>query len=260
MSNSEIRQWADIVLECRNTYAVMTINRPAKRNAIDRANRQAMRAALDYAAGRFAAIVLTGAGQTFCAGLDLKERKADIDLGIHTASHEWMEVNVAVRQHPAIFIAAVNGTALGGGSTLINVCDLAIAADTARIGMPELSFGVYPGLAGPAVQLTMTRKRAAWMILTAEQISAATALEWGMLNQVVKPDELLAQAELLAGRIAAYDPLALSAAKLAIDRIPAAITDWRQAFEFGDLVNAGIRQRRGGANPFAGALPKDRES
>jgi enoyl-CoA hydratase/carnithine racemase len=199
-------------------------------------------------------VILTGVGSIFCAGIDLKERAEDLARGDLSAPGEWVDVNVAIRQHTSIFIAAVNGTALGGGGTLINVCDLAIASEDAEIGMPEMSFATYPAMAGPATQLSLSRKRAAWMVLTAERISAPQALEWGLLNRCVPAAELMAEARKVAERVAAFDPVALACAKQALDQIPAVTTDWRQAFAYGELVNAKIQQRRGNSNPFASAV------
>jgi len=247
--------WGDIVLEGYGEHALLRIDREAKRNAMNRAARAGMMKALDFAAGRFKAVVLTGSGTVFCAGIDLKERKEDVEKNIHTAPQEWTDVNVAIRQHPSVFIAAVNGAALGGGSTLINVCDLAVASETAEMGMPEMSFGSYPGLAGPSTQLSLSRKRVAWMVLTAERVPARQALEWGLVNQVVAPDQLVPTALAIAEKVARYDGIALAASKRALDRIPLTVTDWRQAFEFGDMVNADIRGKRSG-NPFENALGK----
>jgi enoyl-CoA hydratase/carnithine racemase len=255
MSGENIQSFGDIRLEGRGAYAVLTIEREAKRNAMNRSAREGMLHALEQARDRYSVVVLTGAGNVFCAGIDLKERARDVEQGIHTASQEWKEVNVAIRSHPAVFIAAVNGIALGGGATLINVCDLAIAADTAEIGMPEMTFATYPGLAGPSTQLSLGRKRVAWMVLTAERISAVVAERWGLVNQCVPASDLMMTAEALASRIAKFEPLALSGAKSALDQIPATITDWRQAFDFGEMVNATIRSKTGRSNPFATALP-----
>jgi enoyl-CoA hydratase/carnithine racemase len=234
-----------IAVEEHDLFAIIRIERHAKRNAMNRVARQGLDAALRRLAGRFRAVILTGSETSFCAGIDLKERRAERASGNDSAVEEWQDVTVAIRRHPAIFIAAVNGLALGGGTTLINVCDLAIAADTAELGTPEMSFATYPGLAGPSVQLSTTRKRAAWMILTAERIDAATAERWGLVNKVVPAAQLMAQAETLARMVARWDPSALAEAKRALDVIPNAIGDWRQAFEFGTLVNARIASRRG---------------
>ncbi len=200
--------------------------------------------------------VLTGTGTSFCAGVDLKESHADREAGLpEDPKSDWNEVNLAIRRHPAIFIAAVNGVALGGGSTLINVCDLAIAANEAQIGMPEMGFATYPGLAGPAAQIALPRKRAAWMILTTRRLDGPTAEAWGMVNQSVPLAELLDAADALARHVAQFDETALTESKRAIDYIPNLISDWRQAFDYGNKVNALIRSRstaqRSGLAKFA---------
>src|SRR5690606_26969274 len=125
----------------------------------------------------------------------------------------------------------------------INVCDLAVAADTAELGMPEITFAAYPSLAGVSTQLSLARKRAAWMVLTGERVSARTAMEWGLINECVPAAQLLERVEALAQRIAGFDPYALAACKKALDTVPGTITDWDQAFAFGDSMNADIRSR-----------------
>jgi enoyl-CoA hydratase/carnithine racemase len=225
-------------------WAEIRIDREAKRNAVDRASRQGLLAAFEALRGRARAIVLTGTGGSFCAGMDLKEVERDRAAGNDSAGEEWIGVNLAIRAHPAVFIAAVNGLALGGGSTLINVCDLAVASTAASIGCPEMGFATYPGMAGPAAQLSgITRKRAAWMILTAQRIDGATAERWGMVNECVAPDALLPRAREIAAHVAQFDAVALAQSKKALDRIPAFITDWAEAMEHGQMVNQVIRAR-----------------
>ncbi len=229
-----------VSLRIDGACALLTLERPEKANAMDR---QARRALLDRLseAQDCRVVIVTGAGRHFCSGIDLKERDRDMAEGDHSAFGEWAEVILAVRQHPAVFIAAVNGTALGGGLTLVNGCDLALAAEDATFGMPELGFGVYPALAGPSTQITLSRKRAAWMILTTDRVGAAEALGWGLINRVTSREVLLQDAVTLGRRIAGFDADAITASKRALDLIPSAISDWRQAFAYGDLANAGIR-------------------
>jgi enoyl-CoA hydratase/carnithine racemase len=231
-----------IVITRHDGWAQLRIDREAKRNSMDRAARQGLLRAFANLRGEARAIVLTGTGASFCAGMDLKEREADLRSGIEGAGEEWIAVNLAIRAHPAIFIAAVNGIALGGGSTLINVCDLAIASSQASIGCPEMGFATYPGMAGPAAQLSgITRKQAAWLVLTTNRIDGATAERWGMVNECVSPEALLPRAGALAEQIARFDPVALSASKQALDRIPAAISGWQAAMDHGQEVNRLIR-------------------
>jgi enoyl-CoA hydratase/carnithine racemase len=246
--------WGDIVLVDCVSYAIIKINREAKRNAMNRSGRQNLMLALEYIKGKYPVVILTGVGTSFCAGVDLKERAEDLEQGVMTASLEWINVNVAIREHPSIFIAAVNGLALGGGATLINICDLAIAADTVEIGMPEMGHATYPGMAGPSTQLSLSRKRAAWMVLTTERISADVAEQWGLINKSVPFAQLMTTAAEIAERVSRFDPTALAVAKQALDVIPASISGWRQAFDYAGLANATIRQRNGGADPMKDAL------
>ena len=233
-----------ILVTRHDGWAEIRIDREAKRNAMDRASRQGLLAAFEALRENTRAIVLTGTGAAFCAGMDLKEREADRLAGIEGAGEEWIAVNMAIRSHPAIFIAAVNGLALGGGATLINCCDLAIASTKASIGCPEMGFATYPGMAGPAIQLSgITRKQAAWMVLTTNRIDGATAERWGMVTEVMEPDRLLPRAAEIAQQVARFDGVALAESKKALDRIPAIITDWQEAMDHGQMVNLTIRSR-----------------
>lgn len=234
--------FAPVMLTQEDGWALLRLNRPAQRNAMNRAARAAFAAALEKLRNRAKVVVITGADPAFCAGIDLKERSADLAAGIVEGKEtEWSEVCLSIRSHPAVFIAAVNGVALGGGTTLVNTCDLAIAAEEASFGMPEVGFGIYPSPAGPAAQLTLPKKRAAWLALTTRRIDGRTAEAWGMVNRVVPKAELLAEAEALARHIAQFDAAALAETKLALDRIPG--TDWAAAFAAGAAVNERIRSQ-----------------
>lgn len=233
-----------VVVTRHDGWAEVRLNREAKRNAVDRATRQAMLDAFAALRGEARAIVITGTGKAFCAGMDLKEREQDRAAGIEGAGDEWIAVNIAIREHPAIFIAAVNGLALGGGATMINVCDLAVASTEASIGCPEMGFATYPGMAGPAIQLSgVTRKQAAWLVLTTNRIDGATAERWGMVNECVAPDRLLSRAGEIAQQVARFDAVALAESKKALDRIPAFITDFSEAMDHGQMVNLTIRSK-----------------
>lgn len=249
----------ELIVTRHEGWAQIQINREAQRNAMNRATRQGLLRAFDELKDRAKAVVVTGTGVAFCAGMDLKEREADRKAGIEGAGDEWIAVNMAIKAHPAIFIAAVNGLALGGGATMINCCDLAIASTKASIGCPEMGFATYPGMAGQAIQLSgITRKHAAWLVLTTNRIDGATAERWGMVNRCVEPEELLPTAQALAQKVAQFDAVALAESKKALDRIPAFITDWREAMDHGQMVNLVIRskttaQAEGSARFAAGA-------
>jgi enoyl-CoA hydratase/carnithine racemase len=257
-----------VQLEDRGAYALIRINRPDKRNAMSSAARRALMARLEEIHGTHKVAVITGTGTSFCSGIDLKEAAAAPSPRAREAgSREWIEALLAIRRHPAIFIAAVNGFALGGGASLINVSDLAVAADEAEIGMPEMGFSTYPGMAGPATQLMLSPKRAAWMVLTTRRIDGKTAEQWGMVNLSVPLADLDAEADALARHVAQFDATALAESKQALEAIPNRISDWAGAFEFGQTVNATIRAKtgaqrdglsrfaRGEANPGQGKAP-----
>jgi enoyl-CoA hydratase/carnithine racemase len=231
-----------VIVERRETYAIVRLNRPEKKNALNRDARRELLAALTSLRAECRAIVLTGCGDSFCSGVDLKEALADAAAGTaFDRGSDWIEVLIAIREHPAVFLAAVNGPALGGGSTLISVCDLAVAAHEAEIGMPEIGFGAYPQFSGPGAQIQLTAKRAAWLVLTAQRIDGRTAESWGMVNRSVPLTELMDEADRLATTVSAFDAVALSESKRALDTIPASISGWRPSFEYGLSTNARIR-------------------
>jgi enoyl-CoA hydratase/carnithine racemase len=107
-----------------------------------------------------------------------------------------------------------------------------------------MGFSTYPGMAGPAIQLSgVTRKRAAWLVLTTNRIDGAAAERWGMVNQCVEPEALLPTARALAEKVAQFDTVALAESKKALDRIPGFITDWQEAMDHGQMVNLTIRSK-----------------
>jgi enoyl-CoA hydratase/carnithine racemase len=217
-----------VLLEDRGDYGLIRLNRPAQRNAMNGAARKGLLDCLERARSVHKVLVITGQDGSFCSGVDLKE----------VASATPRE-----RRHPAVFIAAVGGYALGGGVSLINVCDLAIAADEAPIGMPELGFGMYPAMAGPSTQMMLPAKRAAWMVLTADRIDGRTAAQWGLVNESVPLAQLEGAADALAKRIARHDGVALAESKRALEMIPKRITELEPAFDYAKALNVGILAR-----------------
>lgn len=230
--------------------ARITFNRAAKRNAMNQAARSGIVEGLDRLRGEAKVIILTGSGSAFCSGIDLKEELSRPAGYVPPDTIEnrrtvWAGVQEEIRTHPAVIIAAVNGLALGGGVTLVNTADLAIAAEEAEFGMPEVSFGVYPGLAGPSTQLRIKPKHAAYMVLTAERISGRTAEEWGLVNKAVPLAQLEDESVALARKIAQYDAVTLEWCKKALWHVPTQLTDYTAAMQYGFAVNAEIRSRKG---------------
>ncbi|HEX8968741.1 MAG TPA: enoyl-CoA hydratase/isomerase family protein [Chloroflexota bacterium] len=236
-----------MLLEKKNGYGIITLNRPEKRNAMSRAAQAQLWAALEDAKPDCRVIIVTGAGDVaFCSGVDLSEnrdmRGADTPTRQYAnGSNSWFETQEIIKEHPAVFIAAVNGYALGGGLTLVHNCELAIASETAQFGMPEVGFGVFPGLAGPATIQRILPKHYSYMILTARRIDAHTAERWGIVNEVVAPAELLPRAEALAQHITQFDPVVLDFSKKAIREIPN--LDWSRGIEYGVWTGTMIRSQ-----------------
>ena len=228
----------------------ITLNRASQRNAMNRAARLGLVAALDNCRdnGKTKVVIITGSGSAFCSGVDLKEARQN-PAGwsppdtLENRRSLWHGVQDEIRLHPAIVIAAVNGVALGGGVTLVNTCDLAIASETAEFGMPEVSFGAFPGLAGPSTMLRTSMKRAAFMVLTGNRISAQEAQEWGLINLVVSADELQSEAILLARRIATFNAHTLEFSKRALWNVPTHIADYSAALQYGITLNAEIQRK-----------------
>jgi enoyl-CoA hydratase/carnithine racemase len=236
-----------VLMEKKDGYAVITLNRPEKRNAMSRAAQAELWAALDDAKADSRVIVLTGAGDVaFCAGIDLSEARELSGEGGEVrqyawGSNSWVSTQERLYHHPAVFIAAVNGFALGGGSTLIHNCELAIASEKAQIGMPEVGFGTFPGLAGPAAIKRVLPKHAAYLILTAQRIDAHTAERWGIVNEVVPHEQLLPRAEELARHIAQFDPVVLDYSKRALREVPN--LDWSRGIDYGMWTGTMIRSQ-----------------
>jgi enoyl-CoA hydratase/carnithine racemase len=222
-SATSVTPYEDLVLlDDRGEYAILTIHRPEKRNAMSYDAMQRLRETFVETHSK-KVVVLTGTGTSFCAGVDLsadeQRRMTAMTEGSSRSPHPWSVVQTEIRNHPAIFIAAVNGYALGGGSTLINSCDLAIAAVSASIGMPEMSFGGWPLQAGPAAIKRLAPKHAAELIFTARRIDAATAYRMALVNKVVPDEQLLEEATALAQHIAGFNAVALDWGKKAFARI-----------------------------------------
>ncbi|TAK82888.1 MAG: enoyl-CoA hydratase/isomerase family protein [Betaproteobacteria bacterium] len=202
--------------------ALLTLNRPQAMNAIDRAMARALRAAIaDVEADEsIDVLVLTGAGERgFCAGVDLKERTrlTDAEAAAYRAEELFpMYRELDARSKPAL--AAVFGHTLAGGFELALACDLIVAAEDASFGLPEVKWGLIPAAGGcrklPAL---IGAARAKELILTAKTISAEEALRLGMINRVVKKDELLPAARELARQILQNNQPAVRGAKRCID-------------------------------------------
>lgn len=249
LSDSPITPDDELVLvDDRGDFAIVTINRPEKRNAMSVAAMTRLREALAQTSTK-KVLLLTGTGTSFCAGVDLSpENLGHLDEIVHSQGsqvrHPWTQVQADIREHRAVVIAAVNGYALGGGSTLINSCDLAIAGESAQIALPEMGFGGWPVQAGPALIKRVAPKHAAELIFTSRRADAATAFRMALVNKVVADDKLLDEAVEWAEHIAAFDAAALDFAKRAMHRMQS--MNWDEAQDYSSLISAASHSRSQG--------------
>ncbi len=202
----------EILYENRGQVAVVTINRPAARNAINAGVREGLREAWRRFNGDDAArvAILTGAGdRAFCAGADLKEMSSG-ELGVLPRNFmPTVNVNIAVEKP---VIAAVNGAAYAGGWALVQMCDLVVAAEGARFAITEAKVGRGMPWAVPLTHM-IPQKVLLEILMTGDPISAQRAYEIGFVNHVVPAAGLMDKAMALAETIADNAPLTVAAAK-----------------------------------------------
>ncbi|MHB1004283.1 MAG: enoyl-CoA hydratase/isomerase family protein [Chloroflexota bacterium] len=214
--------YANIVYEKDGPLAIVTVNRPDVRNAISRVTMAELELAIDAAEGddEVRVLILTGAGdRAFIAGADLKEMLARTTLTeLGPSNRQRRRVVERIENMFKPTIAAVNGYALGGGCELAVACTLRVVADTAKFGQTEINLGIIPGLGGTQRLARLIGKgRALEMILTGDIIDAQEAYRIGLANKVVPLAGLLAEAKALGQKLAEKPPLALRAAKDAVN-------------------------------------------
>ncbi len=216
--NDAIAVASAVLVERRGHVMLVTLNRPEARNAVNQALWIGAGEALAEAERdvEIRVVIITGAGeQSFCAGADLKALSRGEKIGPEAPEQlAWGFAGIVSHAISKPLIAAVNGTALGGGTEIALACDLVIAADNASFGLPEVKRGILAG-AGGAFRLVqqLPRKVGMEMLLTGDPIDAARAFELGLINAVVPRAELLDAAFALAGRIAVNAPLSVQASK-----------------------------------------------
>lgn len=200
--------------------AVIRMNRPEARNALDARMAGELVEALDELERDDAirCVVVTGDGKAFSAGADIREMSGlgSVDL---VRSDPFSGLWNRLGSYTKPIVAALHGHVLGGGLELAMNCDLLVASDDARLGLPEINIGIIPG-GGGTQRLTKAvgKHRAMEMVLTGRTIDAGEALALGLLNRVVKGDSCLEEAKALAREIASKSPLALRLAKESVNR------------------------------------------
>ena len=233
-----VSTYSTVLIERDEGIAWVTLNRPDKRNAMSPTMNREMLEVLEEieADDSIGVVVLTGAGDSFTAGMDLKEYFRETDnksavekLRIRRAAGEWQWRKLRHYQKPTI--AMVNGWCFGGAFTPLIACDLAIAADEATFGLSEINWGIIPaGNVTRALAEVMQHKAALYYIMTGEPFGGRVAVQTGLVNESVPLAQLRARTRALAKTLLGKNPTVLRQAKNTFKRI--GVMDWDLAEDY----------------------------
>lgn len=223
-----------ILTRVEDGVGIITLNRPHRHNASDDAMATALANAVDAMQGDRAVrvILVRGEGKSFSTGRDtaaMGVRPPGVSDFSHVTLSQKRKLQIMDSQKP--FVAAVRGYAIGGGCELALQCDIRVASETAQFSLPEIDHGIITDGGGSVIAAALIGpSRAKYMLMTAERIGAAQALQWGLVDFVVPDDALDAKAMEVARKIAARPPIHVAIAKQLIDGV------------HGDQIRRGIRE------------------
>lgn len=229
-----MEEYTSILVERRGPVGLLTLHRPQALNALNQALLSELARALAAfdAEQSVGAIVLTGGERVFAAGADIREMAEASETEMRQKG--FVDLFDSLRRIRKPLVAAVSGVALGGGCELALACDIILASETARFGLPEVTLGVIPGAGGTQRLAHIVGKYLAMeMILNNRHLTAAEAAQFGLANRVLPVERLLDESIALAESLAARAPLAARAAKQAVN----------QAFE--GPLSEGLSEERG---------------
>jgi methylglutaconyl-CoA hydratase len=221
--------------------ARITLNRPAKRNALNDELIAALKDTLALASQdeQVRLVVLTGAGQDFCAGADLAafNQAAAADVLDHLAvAKDLADLFLAIRHHPKPIIAAVRGRALAGGCGLATACDIILASESAQFGYPEVKIGFVPAMVMAILRRSVSEKLAFELLTTGDPIGAQRALHIGLINRAFPDETFEASVDAYAQSLAAKPASAVSLTKSLLYHIDG--MSFETALESGAQTNA----------------------
>jgi methylglutaconyl-CoA hydratase len=209
--------YATIAVTDEGPIRAITLNRPARRNAMTPEMQMELIAALEAAASSGCRVlVLTGAGDAFCSGLDLsvlKGLKNETAADHRTDAERIARLFLALYELPIPTIAAVHGAAIAGGSGLAFICDFTLATPEAKFGFTEVRIGFVPALVSAFLALQLGDKQSRDLLLTGRIFDAQEALQLGLINEIVPPEELAQRVRILAETLLANSPQSLAATK-----------------------------------------------
>ncbi|MCZ2340844.1 MAG: enoyl-CoA hydratase/isomerase family protein [Bacteroidales bacterium] len=226
----------------RGSAAVITLNRPQRRNAISRALIAALTEAFTRASTDPVArcVILTGSGSAFCAGMDLDELRQTLGAESDVIWEDAQRLSALFDQiyrFPKPTIAVVNGPAVAGGCGLVTVCDLALGTPTALFGYPEVRRGLVAAMVMPHLLRHVGERAARWLLLTGELIDGIRALRIGLLNAVTIEEQLWNEADAWCQKLAEGGPRALATTKELLRTLS------RQALGVDELARASAEPR-----------------
>lgn len=224
----------NVILETSNGVTKISLNKPPL-NVIDIALMQELSAALDRIGPESKVVVIGAQGKLFSAGVDIKDHTPD-RVGLMLSEFHKVIRQVWSLKQPTV--AALQGSALGGGLELALVCDFIIAAEKAKLGQPEIQVGAYPPVAALLLPHLITRSRALEMILTGDSIDAATAERFGLVNVVASESEFANAVDTFVARLTKLSGVVLQMAKRATrvsDDNLSALTEIEQMY-LGELM------------------------
>ncbi len=211
------RNSSQVELTYDGALAVVTLNRPQRRNALSLELMQELIGRLDEIGrnGEVRAVILAAAGRVFCSGHDLGEMTGRGIVDYRRIFDVCTELMTKIQAIPQPVIAEVQGIATAAGCQLVATCDLAVAAEEAAFATPGVKIGLFCTTPMVALSRAVGRKRALQMLLTGEMVDARMAADWGLINQVVPASELQKATRALAEKVAEASPLVVAIGKQA---------------------------------------------
>jgi methylglutaconyl-CoA hydratase len=210
-----------LTLAYEDRVALITLNRPEKRNAVSFELLAELMSALDEVEHlRAQVLIITGAGKAFCAGLDLDELKALLGRTHEENlkdSARMARIFRRIYEFPLPTIAAVNGAAIAGGTGIATMCDFTLAVPEAKFGYTEVKIGFVPAIVSSILVWQVGHKIARDLLLTGRLFDAAEAHRYGLVNEVVEPDRLMVRARELAGQLLENSPSSVRLTKKLIN-------------------------------------------